>query len=181
MPEWKTISRLLVLERGKWLRVEDHVVELPDGRVIRDWPWVITPDFVNVLVQIPEGNFICFRQNKYAVDGYSLAPVGGYIEPGEDPLLAAKRETLEEVGYEAPDWVYLGSFPVDGNRGAGTAHFYLAQNARFVGHTISDDLEQVEVVSLSQEELEMAFMAGEFKLLSWAAIVSHALLYLKNK
>ena len=121
MQQWKTLSRHVVLEHSKYLTVENHEVELPDGRVIPDWPWIITPDFVNVLAVTDEGKFVCFRQTKYAVDGTSLAPVGGYMEPGEDPLAAAKRELLEEAGCEASDWTDLGQYRVDSNRGAGTA------------------------------------------------------------
>ena len=57
-----------------------------------------------------DGRWLCFRQTKYAVEGVSLAPVGGYLEPGEDPLLGAQRELFEETGYEAPDWLDLGQF-----------------------------------------------------------------------
>ena len=42
-----------------------------------------------------------------------LSPVGGFIERGELPEAAAKRELLEETGYESPDWTALGEFAVD--------------------------------------------------------------------
>src|SRR5574340_254833 len=102
MRSWTTLERRTMLERGKWLTVEEHSVKLPDGQIIPDWPWIITPDFVNVVAVTREGLFVLFRQTKYALDGLSLAPVGGYIEPGEQPLGAAQRELLEETGYEAP-------------------------------------------------------------------------------
>jgi ADP-ribose pyrophosphatase len=179
MESWKTISKEKVLDYGKWLVVEDHTVELPDGRQIPNWPWVITPDYINVLAQTIEGTFLCFRQTKYSVkDGTSLGVVGGYIEPGEDPLTAAKRELLEEMGYEAAEWVDLGKYAVDGNRGAGTGFLFLAREARFVGKLASsDDLEALELLKLSREELRKALLAGEFKVLGWAACVALALQY----
>ena len=119
MQPWKTLSRRVVLDQGKFLIVENHAVELPDGRVIPEWPWVITPDYVNIVPVTDEGEFLCFRQTKYGVDGLSLAPIGGYIEPGENPLAAARRELLEETGYETSDWTGLGRYRVDGNRGVG--------------------------------------------------------------
>ena len=73
MQHWKTLSRTSVLSFGKWLTVERHVVELPDGRIIQDWPWVITPDFASIAAFTPEGRLVCFRQVKYAVEGESLA------------------------------------------------------------------------------------------------------------
>lgn len=175
MRAWITRSKTPVLSFGKWLTVERHVVELPDGRVIEDWPWVVTPDFANIAAFTPAGQLVCFRQVKYAVEGESLAPAGGYIEPGEDPLAAAQRELLEETGYAASDWVLLGSYPVDANRGAGTGYFYLARGAVQVAERDADDLEEQELLLLEHAEVEEALRQGQFKVLPWAAAVALAL------
>jgi ADP-ribose pyrophosphatase len=177
MKAWKTRSRKVLLEHSNYLTVENHSVELPDGRVIDDWPWVITPDFVNVLAVTRQGEFIVFRQTKYGIAGPSLAPVGGYIEPGEDTLSAAKRELLEETGFEALEWVSLGQYRVDSNRGAGSAHFYLALGAEKVKEADSDDLEEQQLHLLGFTELEAALMSFQFKALPWTAIVAMALQY----
>ena len=181
MQLWKTVSRSLLHNYNKYLSVENHVIELPNGQTINDWPWLITPDFVNVLAVTESSQFLCLRQTKYAADGVSLAPVGGYIEPGEDPLVAAKRELLEETGYKARQWVNLGIFPVDGNRGAGVAHLYLAQDAYAVTQPNADDLEEMELLMLSRQDVENALAAGEFKVLPWSAAVAMALLHLKSQ
>ena len=171
MKPWKTVSRKTILDHNKFLRVENHVVELPNGRSIPDWPWVATPDYINVLVETKNGRFPIFRQTKYAVDGLSLAPVGGYIEPNEDPLLAAQRELLEETGYVAPEWHHLGSFAVDGNRGAGIANLYLARGADYVTARDADDLEEQELLLLTRDEVETAVSQGEFKVVSWLTAI----------
>ncbi len=152
-----------------------HEVELHDGQVIHEWPWVITPDFINVVAITEEGQFLCFRQTKYAVAGVTLAPVGGYLEPGENPLAAARRELLEETGYEAESWQALGSYWVDANRGAGQAHLYLAQSARKVAEPDADDLEEMELMLMDKAAVEEALDAGDFKVLPWAAAVALAL------
>jgi ADP-ribose pyrophosphatase len=179
MESWKTLNRRMILNHSKFLQVELHTVQLPDGRIIEDWPWVITPDFANVVVETVNGRFLFFRQVKYSIDGTGLAPIGGYLEPGEDPLLSAQRELLEETGYEAGEWAELGHFPVDGNRGAGTAHIYLARGARQVTERDADDLEEQILVLLTREEMEAALLAGEFKLLPWVTAVALTLQHLK--
>jgi ADP-ribose pyrophosphatase len=181
MQTWKTLSKKAILSFGKWLEIESHTVGLPDGRVIDDWPWIIAPDYVNVLAVTAEGLMVVFRQVKYAVEGDSLAPVGGYIDPGEDPLTAARRELLEETGYTADQWHLLGKFRVDANRGAGSGYMYLAQNARLVAEPDADDLEEQHLLLLDRAVVEQALRAGEFKVLPWAANVALAFLYLDGQ
>ena len=64
MQPWKTRARETILHHSKFLIVENHTVELPDGQVIPDWPWVITPDFVNIAAMTEDQTFLCFRQTK---------------------------------------------------------------------------------------------------------------------
>ncbi|MCB9456406.1 MAG: NUDIX hydrolase [Anaerolineaceae bacterium] len=175
MQPWKTLARKVVLNYSKFLTVEEHRVELPDGQVIPDWPWVVTPDYINVAAVTGDGRFLCFRQTKYALGGPSLATVGGYIEPGETPLAAAQRELLEETGYEAAQWTDLGTYTVDANRGAGNGTLFLAQGARRVADPDADDLEEQELLFLSQAEVEAAVRNGEFKVMAWAAVMALAL------
>ena len=172
----KTLERELVLDLSPFLKVEKHRVELPDGRVIEDWPWIISPDFVCVVLITDEGKYLVFRQTKYSVHGSTLAPVGGYIEPDETPLGAAKRELLEEVGYEARHWESLGKFAVDANRGNGTAHFFLAREGYPVAQPDADDLEAQEMLFLTRAEVEAAVARGAFKVLPWQTIMALALL-----
>lgn len=173
---WKTISQTPVLSFGKWLQVEDRTVETPDGQVIEHWAWIKIPDYVNVLAVTEAGQFLVFRQGKYGLDGASLAPVGGYIEPGEAPLAAAKRELLEEMGCEAAEWIPLGEFLVDPNRGIGKGFLFLARGAHPVAEPIVDDLEEQQLLRLDRAALERALREGEFKVLAWAANVALALM-----
>ncbi len=180
MQPWQTTNRSTVLRigDGRRLTVEMHTVQLPSGQVIDDWSFVRTPDYVNVVAMTSDGRFPIFRQTKYAIEGITLAPVGGYLEAGEDPLVAAQHELLEETGYVAMDWTALGSYVVDGNRGCGHAHLYLAHNATWQQPIDADDLEEQELLLLTHDELQQALKGGEFKVLAWATVVALALLAL---
>lgn len=175
---WKTIAKTTVLSFGRWLQVEDHTVQTPAGQVIEHWPWLITPDYVNVLAVNEDGRYLIFQQGKYGLEGESLAPIGGYREPGEDPLRAAQRELLEETGYIAADWLHLGHFVVDPNRGICTGDLYLARGARRVAEPNADesvkDLEEQQLLFLTRAELQMALNTGQFRVLAWAANVALA-------
>lgn len=184
MESWKTISKKTLITFGKFMRVEQHAIELPDGRIIDDWPWLVGPDFVNVLAITNDDLALIFRQGKYGLDGLSLAPVGGYIESGENPLNAAKRELLEETGYVAEDWIDLGRFTVDPNRGVGTGYLYLARKAISLQKSVQDDLEEQELVLMSLKDVSRGLYEGQFKAMAWATNIALALLYMnesKNK
>jgi len=176
MTDWKTLNTRAVYSSGRWLSVEERTVQTPEGQIIENWPWVITPDYVNVLAVTPEGRYLIFRQGKYALEGQSLAPIGGYVEEGEEPLSAAKRELLEETGYTAGDWLHLGCFWVDPNRGVARGNLYLARGARQVAERSADDLEEQDLLLMDRGELEEALRAGRFKVLAWAANIAFALL-----
>jgi len=175
MEQWKTITRKTILDEKPWLTVERHTVELPDGNLIPNWQWIITPDYINVVAITEDEHFICFRQVKYGIEGTTFSVVGGYINEGEEPLAAAQRELREETGYEADDWLSLGSYLVDPNRGIATGHLFLARNARYVTPRDADDLEEQELLLLTRDEIEKALEKGEIKVLAWAATVAFAL------
>jgi ADP-ribose pyrophosphatase len=181
MQAWKTKSRQTLLDHSPWLVVEDHSIELPNGELITNWKWIITPDYVNVVAITEEQDFLCFRQTKYAVNGSTLAITGGYIEEDESALAAAQRELLEETGYQANSWQHLGSFNVDGNRGSGVAHLFLAMNSYYVSQTNNDDLEEQNLIKLSRTEIQTALLQGEFKVLAWTTAISLALLHLSQE
>jgi len=178
MQTWRTLSKTTILDHGKYLSVEDHHIQLPDGRMIPDWPYLITPDFINVLALTIEHQALIFQQTKYAT-GETLAIVGGYLEPDEDPLAAAQRELREETGYTAPNWIALGQYTIDANRGCGVGHLYLAQAASRTHTPTADDLEEQHLLTLSLSELETALYANQFKAIAWTTTIALALKYLK--
>lgn len=178
MDPWRTRSRRTLVDLSPWLSVEERTVELPDGRVIDDWPWVESREFANVVAVTEDGRFLVLRQTKYAVEGPTLGSVGGYLEPDEDPVETAKRELREETGYDAPEWRALGRYAVDGNRGCGVGHLFLAEGASKVAEPNADDLEEQELLLLTRAEVEEALLAGAFGVLSWAAVVALALVAL---
>ncbi len=178
----RTLQRtpLLSVGDGRFLKVEQHVVAFGADRQVDDWPWVITPEFVNITAVRTDGRILCFRQEKYAANGLTLAVPGGYLEAGEEPLAAAQRELLEETGYGGGRWTALGSLVVDGNRGAGRGHFFLAQEVVWQQPVDADDLEQLEPLLLTPDAVQAALRNGEFQIMPWAACVALALLQLRH-
>eukprot|EP00543_Licmophora_paradoxa_P013061 CAMPEP_0202472514 /NCGR_PEP_ID=MMETSP1360-20130828/88032_1 /ASSEMBLY_ACC=CAM_ASM_000848 /TAXON_ID=515479 /ORGANISM="Licmophora paradoxa, Strain CCMP2313" /LENGTH=288 /DNA_ID=CAMNT_0049099035 /DNA_START=237 /DNA_END=1104 /DNA_ORIENTATION=- len=98
---WKTEQTLgrVLLGETPFARCDVHSVMLPNNKkIINDWIFMEERDAVNVAVYTKEGKFLTFQQKKYAIPGETLSPVGGFINNGESPFDAARREVWEELG-----------------------------------------------------------------------------------
>jgi len=62
------------------------------------------PDSTVVYPILPDGKILLIRQEQPGCEP-SIGVAGGRIDKGEDPLATAKRELLEETGYEADEWI----------------------------------------------------------------------------
>ena len=170
---WKVLSKLELFDGSPWLRVWAETVQLPGGRVIDGFYSLEAPDYAVVFAAVSD-YVVVQRSYKHGPRRVGLHLPAGYVEPGEDPLDAAKRELREETGYEADRWTPLGVFTSDGNRGAGRAHVFRADGARRVAAPASDDLEEAETLLVTRPELLAALLRGEVPVLSSAATIALA-------
>eukprot|EP00823_Brevimastigomonas_motovehiculus_P006845 TRINITY_DN57_c8_g1_i1.p1 TRINITY_DN57_c8_g1~~TRINITY_DN57_c8_g1_i1.p1 ORF type:complete len:296 (-),score=77.78 TRINITY_DN57_c8_g1_i1:318-1205(-) len=183
---WRTVEKKTIHKSGKWLTLESHKVELTDTKktVIPEWAWINSMDFINVACVTKDHQWVVFNQTKYGVGvslhSNTLAPVGGYLNEGENPLEAAKRELKEESGYVSNNWVKLHTGIPDANRGAGIGYLFLALDAEFAGKSESDDLEEQQTMLLSTDDIEHAVMLERFKVHSWSLTMAMSLLYYRK-
>lgn len=62
------------------------------------------PDTVVVFPVLPDGKIILTEQEQPGKEPF-IGATGGRVDEGEDTLTAAKRELLEESGYEAEEFI----------------------------------------------------------------------------
>jgi ADP-ribose pyrophosphatase len=151
----------------------DEVV-LSDGRVVPDFYSIDMPDHAIIVALTPDARVVVERNYKHGPGQVCVNLPAGYLEPDEDPLEAAKRELLEETGYAADEWSFLGAFVEDGNRGCGRAHIYLAAGARRVAEPNSGDLEEMVIELMTMPELFEATRRGETPVLGIVAALGLA-------
>jgi ADP-ribose pyrophosphatase len=176
LESWKVLQSALVFSAPPWLRVYREIVELPGGRVLEDFYRVGLPEFVVMVPLTPAGELVMVRGYKHGLGRVSLTAPGGFINAGESPLEAAKRELLEETGYAAPEWHGLGHFVVDANRQCGVAHIHLARRAsRVASPTQADPDEVVEVELIHPAQFLESVRKGDVSLLTTVGPVSLAL------
>ena len=168
--EWKVLRETELLDASPFLKVSSQRLELPDGRIVDNFYQLAMPDFAAILAETEDGRIVILRCYRHGARRICLTVPGGHLAPGEAPLLAARRELLEETGYAAAEWRPLGSFVTNANHRCQTAYFFHARGCRAVAAPNSGDLEETEILLMSRAELIAAFRAGDFPFVSVVAL-----------
>lgn len=177
--KWNILSQKQILTHP-YVQVFYQEVELPGGRTIPDWPIIRAKDYVNAFVLNPLGMVMILEGYKHGLGQSSWQVLGGYLEAGEDPLKAVKRELLEETGYQSDEWLALGSHVVDANRFVGRGHFFLARNARQISEPDYHDLEKISIRWETPQEVRRALFDGRVAILSYAINIALGLLAIET-
>ncbi|MHB8631427.1 MAG: NUDIX hydrolase [Candidatus Limnocylindria bacterium] len=174
MKPWRVLAKRILLERPPWFTVGLETVELPDGRVVADFGFIDMLEFAVVVPITVTGETILIRSYKHGTRGIALSLPAGGFHTGEDPLAGAKRELLEETGFEAERWESLGRFVVDSNRGCGAMHAFVARDARKTSEPNSGDLEEQQLILMPFADALAKLRAGDIAQLSTAAALGLA-------
>lgn len=147
--------RSRVVAHYPFLEVREHDLKLDEGSEQR----VVTielSDWAIVAAVTHEGRHVFVEQHRHGIDGPSLELAGGVVDEGEAPIDAARRELLEETGYEAADMVPLGWAHPNPALHQNRAHFFLATGARKVAEPLDHADERVTVRLLDDAALTSA-------------------------
>lgn len=171
---WHVLSTRKIFSAPPWIKVYVDKIKLPGGRIVEDYYRVGMPEYVMIFARNEDGEILFLRQYRHAVNKIVLALPTGSIEQGESPDIAARREFLEETGYQATVWNYIGSFVVDGSKGCGRAHFYIAEKLEKIADPVEDDMEETETLFLSERLAVKAVLDGKAPSLATTALVAIA-------
>lgn len=111
----------------------------------------VRPDYAGVLAVTSDNTILITHQEQPGIEPFIALP-GGVVEPGETAFETAKRELLEETGYECEDlalWYALEP----SSRVAWTLHQYIAWGCTKVAEPSPDAGERITVQTISFEEL----------------------------
>ena len=121
---------------------------------------VIHPGAVVIVPVTDDGDFVLIKNQRQSV-GLSLWEFpAGTLEPGEDPLTAARRELVEESGYEADALQALGGFFAAPGYSTEVLQLFVARRLRWVGQSL-DPTEHITPARRSHAQLMEMIRSGQ--------------------
>ncbi|NMB65245.1 MAG: NUDIX hydrolase [Spirochaetes bacterium] len=146
----------------------------PAKKVNHDFYILNNPDWVNIVTVDTDGNIVLVKQHRLGTDEYTIETVAGLIDPGEDPYQSAHRELLEETGYRAQEIVLLKKLAANPAIMNNYIYFYCALNAQKVQEQSLDLAEDIEIVTLSPQQVLEFIQKGT---INHSIIITALLLY----
>ncbi|MDZ7717937.1 MAG: NUDIX hydrolase [Balneolaceae bacterium] len=178
-PKWDIIKDKKLLETPIFSLYQREL--LPDKKTNPASFYVLdAPDWINVIALTTDRKVVLVEQYRAGIHEASLEIPGGMVDEGESPLKSAKRELLEETGYQSERWTKLGA--TSGNAAIlnNYTHIYLAEDCVKVDEQQLDGNEDIAVHILEFDYFLELVKNSTIHHSIVVAAVAHLLLHLKE-
>lgn len=156
----KTLASQTIYQ-GKIVTLRIDEVGLPNGK--RSTREIVEhPGAVAVVPLLDSGEVVMVKQFRKPVERLLYEIPAGKLEKGENPLLCAQRELLEETGLEAKKWIKLCQFYTTPGFSNEIMHLFLAREL-VVGPSNLEDDEFLEVERIPLEKLANMLKEGKIQ------------------
>ncbi len=153
------LIRTRTVYQGRYVRTEERVVRLPDGREsVREI--VRPPDAVGVLPIDEDGSVHLVRQYRQAVGKVLLEIPAGIIHPGESPEGTGRRECEEETGLRPSKMKWLFRYYHSVGFSTGQIEVFLGTGLGKDSGLRPDDGEFIERVRMPFDKLYRMAVSG---------------------
>lgn len=143
--------------------VRSETVRLPAG-IETDYDYVDEPPAVVVLPFTEEGDVVVIDEWRHAVGRASRGLPAGTVDGADaDLAAAAKRELLEETGYETATLSHLLTVEPANGIANSVHHHFVARECRSTGSQRLDPDESIRVETVSWGAFKDAAAAGELR------------------
>lgn len=173
--EWEEVTCQHIIN-DEWIDFRKSKYRFPDGREFEPYYSYSRRDYVVIVATDEEGRYICVRQYRHGIKRVTTEFCAGGIErtdgkeyggqmdtdSAEDALEAAKRELMEETGYESDQWKFLLSVPSNATMADNYANIFVAKNCKKVSGQSLDETEFLNVHLYDREQIDAMIVSGEF-------------------
>jgi ADP-ribose pyrophosphatase len=167
-----TVTSSNIVYRSLWVVLYEDQVRKSDGMIgmfnrisVRDSS-VIVPVF-------KDGSLLMVENYRHGAGMKLIELPGGLINCGEQPRAAAKRELLEETGYECNTLKYINWTYTWPGRTTQKNFVFLATELKKRGKPILEEFEYTKIRRLPKEQVIQEIRSGNIK----SAISISAILY----
>jgi ADP-ribose pyrophosphatase len=143
-----------------YFEIKEELLKLPLGPE-KTYSILLTPsDAAVVLAETASGELVLNKEYRPPTKNWLYGCPGGSIDEGETPMEAARRELLEETGYDAEEFHLMGSaYPFPGSCGQ-QVHYFLAKGAKQSKTVEHEPFELIEVELKSETLLNEEIRKG---------------------
>jgi ADP-ribose pyrophosphatase len=130
---------------GRVFQVRKDVTINPRTGQTHDMFVLDQPNWVNVIPLTPDDQVVMVEQWRHGSRTVELETPGGLMDDGETPEVSARRELLEETGYEPGQILHLGTVKPNPAIQSNVQHYLLATGCRKVSDLNLDHAEDIVV------------------------------------
>ena len=166
---WQVIAHEEVFSARPYVAVARERIRTGSGLVVDDFFQVELANFSLCVPQMASGEIVTLWQYKHGPRRHGLGFPAGFVDPGEEPETACRRELLEETGLAPGTLESLGDYVDNGNQRGSLGHYFVARDCTISAEPQSDDLEAVEIRLLRPAAVDAALAEGQFSVIHHVA------------
>jgi len=130
------------------------------------------PGTIQIIPTADDQIFLSYEEQPTKPRAFTL--LGGRMEQGEEPLITAKRELIEEAGLESDDWELIKTYEYSGKI-EWPMYLYVARKCKQTAAQRLDPGEKIEVKKVSFDKFLQIASSEEF----WNQIFTNDILRMR--